>query len=68
MTRDPYDVLGVGKTASAKDIKAAFRKLAKKWHPDHNKDDPRAKERFAEVSQAYDIVGDEEKRKQFDRG
>ncbi|MCB1417893.1 MAG: J domain-containing protein [Notoacmeibacter sp.] len=68
MTRDPYDVLGVGKTAPAKDIKAAFRKLAKKWHPDQNKDDPKAKERFAEVSQAYDIVGDDEKRKQFDRG
>ncbi len=66
--RDPYTVLGVDKSASAKDIKAAFRKLAKKWHPDHNKDDPKAQAKFAEVSQAYEIVGDADKRKAFDRG
>ena len=66
--RDPYDVLGVAKNASAKDIKSAFRKLAKKYHPDQNPDDPKAKDRFAEVNQAYEVVGDEAKRGQFDRG
>lgn len=66
--RDPYAVLGVAKTASASDIKSAFRKLAKKYHPDANKDDPKAQERFSEISRAYEIVGDETKRKQFDRG
>ena len=66
--RDPYDVLGVAKNASAKDIKSAFRKLAKKYHPDQNPDDPKAKERFAEANQAYEVVGDETKRGQFDRG
>jgi DnaJ-class molecular chaperone len=66
--RDPYDVLGVAKNAASKDIKAAFRKLAKKYHPDQNPDDPRAKERFNEANQAYEVVGDEAKRKQYDRG
>lgn len=66
--RDPYEVLGVAKNASAKDIKSAFRRLAKKYHPDQNPDDPKAQDRFAEVNQAYEIVGDEEKRGQFDRG
>jgi DnaJ-class molecular chaperone len=66
--RDPYDVLGVTKTASEAEIKSAYRKLAKKHHPDQNKTDPKAKERFAEVNAAYEIVGDKVKRKQFDRG
>lgn len=66
--RDPYQVLGVAKDASAKDIKSAFRKLAKKYHPDQNTDDPKAKERFAEANQAYEIVGDEKSRAAFDRG
>ena len=66
--RDPYGVLGVAKTASHKDIKSAFRKLAKKYHPDQNQDDPKAKDLFAEINQAYEIVGDEEKRGQYDRG
>ncbi|MEO1746428.1 MAG: DnaJ domain-containing protein, partial [Pseudomonadota bacterium] len=66
--RDPYSVLGVGKSASAAEIKSAFRRLAKKFHPDANPDNGRAKERFAEVSRAYEIVGDEDKRKRFDRG
>jgi DnaJ-class molecular chaperone len=66
--RDPYEVLGVARNASAKDVKAAFRKLAKKFHPDQNPDDPQAKERFAAANQAYEIVGDVEKRKAFDRG
>jgi DnaJ-class molecular chaperone len=66
--RDPYDVLGVKRSAPEAEIKSAFRKLAKKYHPDRNKDDPKAKERFAEVNSAYEIVGDKEKRGQFDRG
>lgn len=66
--RDPYNVLGVAKTAKPEEIKSAFRKLAKKFHPDQNKDDPKAKERFAEINQAYEIVGDKDKRGQFDRG
>ena len=66
--RDPYDVLGVSKGASAADIKSAFRKLAKKLHPDANKHDPKAASRFAEINAAYEIVGDGEKRKAFDRG
>lgn len=66
--RDPYSVLGVARNASAKDIKSAFRKLAKKYHPDQNTDDPKAAERFGEANQAYEIVGDEEKRARFDRG
>ncbi|WP_075995762.1 DnaJ C-terminal domain-containing protein [Salaquimonas pukyongi] len=66
--RDPYTVLGVAKTASEAEIKKAYRKLAKKWHPDQNKENPRAKEKFAEIGQAYDILGDKKKRGQFDRG
>ena len=66
--RDPYQVLGVAKDASAKEIKSAYRRLAKKHHPDQNPDDPKAKERFAEANQAYEIVGDEKKRGAFDRG
>lgn len=66
--RDPYQVLGVAKDASEGDIKSAYRKLAKRYHPDRNKDDPKAQERFSEISSAYEIVGDSEKRGQFDRG
>ncbi|MEQ8656621.1 MAG: DnaJ C-terminal domain-containing protein [Hyphomicrobiales bacterium] len=66
--RDPYSVLGVAKGADSAAIKSAYRKLAKKFHPDQNPDDPKAKERFAEASAAYDIVGDDEKRRAFDRG
>jgi DnaJ-class molecular chaperone len=66
--RDPYDVLGVSKSASAADIKSAFRKLAKKLHPDANKHDPKAASRFAELNAAHEILGDVEKRKAFDRG
>lgn len=66
--RNPYDVLGVAKTASPKEIKAAFRKLAKQHHPDQNPDDPKAKDRFAAVNQAYEILGDEKRRGEFDRG
>src|SRR5712672_3932225 len=66
--RDPYDVLGVTRSASAAEIKSAFRKLAKKLHPDANKHDPKAASRFAEINAAYEIVGDKDKRKSFDNG
>ncbi|WP_336287954.1 J domain-containing protein [Bartonella sp. CB60] len=66
--RDPYTVLGVERTAKPQEIKSAFRKLAKKYHPDHNMDDIKAKERFSEINQAYEIIGDKDKRAQFDRG
>src|SRR5690348_2980919 len=66
--RDPYEVLGVPRGASAAAIKSAYRKLAKKHHPDSNKNDPKAAERFAEINTANEILGDEDKRKQFDRG
>ena len=66
--RDPYIVLGVSKSATTEDIKKAFRKLAKKYHPDQNKTDPKAKEMFAEANSAYEILGDEKKRRQFDQG
>ena len=66
--RDPYEVLGVAKNASAKDIKSAYRKLAKKHHPDQNPDDPKAKDRFAAANQAYEILGDDKTRAAFDRG
>lgn len=66
--KDPYKTLGVDKKASAEEIKKAYRKLARQYHPDRNPDDPKAEERFKEIQQAYDILGDAEKRKQFDRG
>jgi DnaJ-class molecular chaperone len=66
--RDPYEVLGVPRSANAAAIKSAYRKLAKKHHPDSNKNDPKAAERFAELNSANEILGDEDKRKQFDRG
>src|SRR5882672_814287 len=66
--RDPYEVLGVSKGASQEDIKKAYRKLAKKLHPDSNKKDPKAANKFAELNGAYEIVGDDGKRKAFDRG
>lgn len=66
--RDPYDVLGVSKGASEAEIKSAFRRLAKKLHPDANKHDPKAASRFAEINAAYEIVGDDKKRKAFDNG
>jgi DnaJ-class molecular chaperone len=66
--RNPYDILGVTKTANEAEIKKAFRKLAKQYHPDSNTTDPKAKDKFAEANTAYEILGDAEKRAQFDRG
>jgi molecular chaperone DnaJ len=65
---DPYKILGVDKKASQEDIKKAYRKLARQYHPDTNSGDAQAEERFKEVQAAYDLVGDPEKRKQYDRG
>jgi molecular chaperone DnaJ len=64
--KDYYRVLGVSDTASQKDIRSAFRKLSRQYHPDANPDDTAAEERFKEVSAAYDVVGDSEKRKEYD--
>jgi DnaJ-class molecular chaperone len=65
---DPYSTLGVTRNATEKDIKSAYRKLAKELHPDRNKDNPRAAERFSEVTRAYDLLSDKDKRARFDRG
>ena len=65
---DPYKILGVARGASEKDIKSAYRKLAKELHPDRNKDNPKASERFSAATQAYDLLSDKDKRAQFDRG
>ena len=66
--RDPYEVLGVAKTASEAEIKKAFRTLAKKHHPDKHQGDKDAQKKFQEISGAYDILSDAEKRAQFDAG
>ena len=68
MAADPYTTLGVARTASEKDIKSAYRKLAKELHPDRNTDNPKAAERFSDVTKAYDLLSDKDKRARFDRG
>ena len=68
MTTDPYSVLGISRSASDKDIQRAFRTLAKKLHPDVNPGDDAAAERFKKISQAYELLGDPEKRRRFDAG
>lgn len=68
MAADPYATLGVARGASEKDIKSAYRKLAKELHPDRNQDNPKATERFSDVTRAYDLLTDKDKRAQFDRG
>ena len=65
---DPYTTLGVARSATEKDIKSAYRKLAKELHPDRNTDNPKATERFSKVTQAYDLLTDKDKRARFDRG
>jgi DnaJ-class molecular chaperone len=66
--RDPYEILGVAKTATADDIRKAYRKLAKKLHPDLNPGDKRAEEQFKEVAAANDLLSDPDKRRRFDAG
>jgi len=66
--RDPYEVLGVDRKANAADIKSAYRRLAKKLHPDANKNDPKAASRFAELNAAHELLADDDKRKAFDGG
>ncbi|MFD1326515.1 DnaJ C-terminal domain-containing protein [Mycoplana ramosa] len=68
MSRSPYEVLGVGKNATQKDIQSAYRRLAKKLHPDLNPGDKDAEDRFKAVSAAYALLGDEDKRGKYDRG
>ena len=65
---DYYKALGVGKNASDEEIKKSYRKLARQFHPDRNPGDKQAEERFKEISQAYDVLSDADKRKQYDRG
>jgi DnaJ-class molecular chaperone len=65
---DPYQTLGIAKGASEKEIKSAYRKLAKELHPDRNKDNPKASERFSDATRAYDLLSDKDKRARFDRG
>lgn len=65
--RDFYEVLGVDRNADMTAIKSAYRKLAKKYHPDINKDDPKADEKFKEITEAYEVLSDEEKRKLYDQ-
>src|SRR5215208_2950082 len=68
MALDLYKRLGVQRGASEADIKKAYRSLAKQLHPDRNKDNPKAAERFAQVTSAYDLLSDKDKRAQYDRG
>lgn len=68
MARDLYEVLGVSRDATPEDIKKAYRKLARKFHPDQNQDDPKAEDRFKEISHAYDVLSDPDKRRQYDLG
>jgi curved DNA-binding protein len=67
MPRDHYEVLGVGKTASEEEIKKAYRKLARQYHPDRNPGDKQAEGRFKEVQDAYDVLSDKKKREQYDQ-
>lgn len=67
MKKDYYEVLGIQKSADENEIKRAYRKLAKKYHPDTNQGDEQAAEKFKEINEAYDILGDEKKRKLYDQ-
>jgi len=65
---DPYTILGIARTASQSDVKSAYRRLAKKYHPDSNVGKPEAEAKFAQITQAYELLGDKAKRAQFDNG
>ena len=65
--RDYYDVLGIDRNADEKTIKKAYRKLAKKYHPDTNAGNPDAADKFKEVNEAYDVLGDPKKKKMYDQ-
>lgn len=65
--RDFYNILGISRSASLHDVKKAYRKLAKELHPDKNKDDPSAAQKFQDLGAAYEVLSDEEKRKKYDR-
>lgn len=65
--KDYYDVLGVKKNSTKQEMKRAYRKLAKKYHPDSNKDNPSAEQMFKEITEAYNVLSDEEKRKLYDQ-
>lgn len=67
MSKNYYDILGVSKTASADEIKKAYKKLAMKYHPDRNKGDKEAETKFKEVNEAYQVLGDAEKKKNYDQ-
>ena len=65
--KDYYKILGVSKTATEKEIKSAFRKLAQRYHPDKNPGDNKAEEKFKEINEAYEVLGDPQKRAKYDR-
>jgi curved DNA-binding protein CbpA len=67
-TKDPYKALGLSREASQEDIRKAHRKLVRKYHPDANPEDPRAEQRFKKVQQAYEVLSDEKKRREYDEG
>jgi len=66
MAKDYYRILGISKNSAQADIKKAYRKLARKWHPDINPGNPEAEKTFKDISEAYDVLGDEKKRKLYD--
>src|SRR5437764_2614750 len=66
--KDPYKALGVDRKATQDEIKKAYRKLARQYHPDRNPGDTQAEERFKEIQAAYDLIGDPDKRKEYDQG